>query len=81
MGDGGALFGGREGVYRVTDMDAVIRSCVEGLWASLVVQTVKNLPVMWETWVQSLDWEDPLEKEMDRREWLPTPGLLPGEFH
>ena len=23
---------------------------------------VKNLPVMWETWVQSLHWEDPLEK-------------------
>ena len=26
--------------------------------------TVKNLPAMWETWVQSLGWEDPLEKEM-----------------
>ena len=23
---------------------------------------VKNLPVMWETWVQSLGWEDPLEE-------------------
>ena len=32
--------------------------------ASLVAQSVKNLPVMWETRVQSLDWEDPLEKEM-----------------
>ena len=32
--------------------------------ASLVAQMVKNLPAMWETWVQSLDWEDPLEKEM-----------------
>ena len=31
-------------------------------WASLVAQLVKNLPVMWETWVQSLEWEDPLEK-------------------
>ena len=30
--------------------------------ASLVAQLVKNLPAMWETWVQSLDWEDPLEK-------------------
>ena len=30
--------------------------------ASLVTQLVKNLPAMWETWVQSLDWEDPLEK-------------------
>ena len=25
---------------------------------------VKRLPVMWETWVQSLGWEEPLEKEM-----------------
>ena len=32
--------------------------------ASLVAQTVKCLPVMRETWVQSLGWEDPLEKEM-----------------
>ena len=29
----------------------------------LVAQLVKNLPAMWETWVQSLGWEDPLEKE------------------
>ena len=29
--------------------------------ASLVAQLVKNLPVMWETWVRSLGWEDPLE--------------------
>ena len=32
--------------------------------ASLVAQTVKNLPAMQETRVQSLGWEDPLEKEM-----------------
>ena len=32
--------------------------------ASLVAQTVKNLPAMWETWVQSLGWEDPLETKM-----------------
>ena len=31
-------------------------------WASLVVQLVKNLPAKRETWVQSLGWEDPLEK-------------------
>ena len=31
-------------------------------WVSLVAQMVKNLPAMWETWVQSLSWEDPLEK-------------------
>ena len=32
--------------------------------SSLVAQAVKNLPAMWETWVQSLGWEDLLEKEM-----------------
>ena len=31
-------------------------------WASLVAQQVKHLPAMWETWVRSLGWEDPLEK-------------------
>ena len=30
----------------------------------LVAQRVKHLPTMWETWVQSLGQEDPLEKEM-----------------
>jgi len=34
----------------------------------MVTQMVKNLPAMWETQVQSLGWEDPLEKE-----WQPTP--------
>ena len=33
-------------------------------WASLVAQSVKNLPAMQETWVPSLGWEDPLEEEM-----------------
>ena len=32
------------------------------LWASLVAQLVKNPPAMQEIWVQSLGWEDPLEK-------------------
>ena len=32
--------------------------------ASLVAQTVKNLPTMWKTWVQSLGGEDPLEEGM-----------------
>ena len=30
--------------------------------SSLVAQMVKRLPTMWETWVQFLGWEDPLEK-------------------
>ena len=31
-------------------------------WASLVAQLAKNPPAMQETWVRSLDWENPLEK-------------------
>ena len=33
-------------------------------WASPVAQILKNPPAMWETWVQSLSWEDPLEVGM-----------------
>ena len=45
-------------------------------WASLVAQLVKNPPAMRETWVQSLGWEDPLEKGK-----ATTPVFWPGEFH
>ena len=45
------------------------RSAGEGIgyplqysWASLVAQLVNNPPAMWETWVGSLGWEDPLKK-------------------
>ena len=31
-------------------------------WASVVTQLIKNLPAMWETWVRSLGWENPMEK-------------------
>ena len=41
-----------------------------------MAQTVKRLPVMQETRLQSLGGEDPLEKE-----WQPTPVLLPGKSH
>ena len=52
------------------------------LWASLMAQTVKNLPAGWETLVQSLGWEDPLEEEMAthsrilawRIPWTEEPG-------
>ena len=33
-------------------------------WASLVAESVKNLPTLWETWVRSLGGEDPLEEGM-----------------
>ena len=50
--------------------------------SSLVAQLVKNLPAMWETWVESLGWEDPQVGKIPwRREWLPTPVFLPGESH
>ena len=34
----------------------------EMIGVSLVAQIVKSLPAMWEIWVQSLGWEDPLEE-------------------
>ena len=59
------------------------RSAGEGIghplqysWASLVAQLVKSLPAMWETGIQSLFWEDPLENEK-----AITPVFWPGEFH
>jgi len=63
---------GKESACNAGDLNlipALGRSPGEGIgyslqysWASLEVQLVKNLPAMWETWVQSLGWEDPLEK-------------------
>ena len=52
--------------------------------ASLVAQKLKHLPAVQETWVQSLGWEDPLEKEMAtdssllawRIPWMEEPGGL-----
>ena len=54
------------------------------LRASVVAQRLKCLPAMWETWVRSLGWEDPLEKEMAtyssilawRTPWTEEPGRL-----
>ena len=56
----------------------------DGLWASLVAQRLKCLSPMWETWVRSLGWEDPLEKEMVTHSsilawrilWMEKPGRL-----
>ena len=52
--------------------------------ASLVAQTIKHLPTIWETWLWSLDREDPLEKEMATHFsilawkilWMEEPGRL-----
>ena len=46
---------------------------------NLLVQQVKNLPAVQgiqETWVWSLGWEDPLEKEMATHSWTQEPGKL-----
>ena len=39
--------------------------CMGVLRDSLVAQTAKSLPAMWQTWVRSLGWEDPLEEGRD----------------
>ena len=44
--------------------------------ASLVAQKINRLPAMQETWVRSLGWEDPLEKEMATHS-----SILAGKFH
>ena len=57
--------------------------CICGL-AFLVAQMVKNLPVVWETWVRSLGWKDSLEKGSAthssilawRIPWTEEPGRL-----
>ena len=41
------------------------KAFLNGHWASLVVQRLKRLPAVWETWVQSLGGEEPLEKGMN----------------
>jgi len=54
------------------------------IYGSLVAQSVKNLPAMQETWVQSLGQEGPLEKEMETHSsvlawkipWTEEPGRL-----
>ena len=62
---------GKESTCNAGDPDFILgsgRSAGEGIgyplqysWASLEAQLVKS-PAMWETWDQSLVWEDPLEK-------------------
>ena len=91
---------GKESVCNAGDPDSIPglgRSPGEGIgyplqysWASLVAQTIKNLPAMQETWVRSLGREDPLEEGMAthssilawripwilRGEWTEEPGGL-----
>ena len=67
-------------------LDFIIVICytLQYSWASLVAQLVKNLPAMRETWIESLGWKDPLEKEIVthssilawRIPWTEKPGTL-----
>ena len=67
---------GKESACNAEDTSSIPglrRSSDEGIvyplqcyWASLVAQLVKNLPVVWETWVQSLGWEDPPQERKDK---------------
>ena len=71
-------------VHGVAESDRNERLSLSLLWASLLAQMVKNLPAMWETQVQSLDQEDPLEKGMATHSrilawsipWTEEPGGL-----
>ena len=85
---------GKESTCSAGDLDLIpgsgrppgegIGYLVQYSWASLVAQSVKNPPAMWETWVWSLGWEDPLEKGMAtqssilawRTPWAEEPGRL-----
>ena len=63
---------GKESAYNVGDPGSIPwlgRSAGEGIgylfwysWACLVAQLVKKPPAMWDTWLLSLGWEEPLEK-------------------
>ena len=77
---------GKEAVCKAGDIGLIPgswRSTGEGIGyslqcsqASLVAWLVNNPPAVWETWVQSLVWEDPLEKGK-----VYTSIFWPGEFH
>ena len=72
------------------DFQCCVNFCCMAKWfgytdrASLVAQIVKNMPSIQEIWVQSLGWEDPLEKEMATHSsslawrvlWTEEPGRL-----
>ena len=70
------------GLQRVGHEWATQHACTH--WISLMAKTVKHLPTMWETRLQSLAWEDSLEKEMATHcsvlawkiPWMEEPGRL-----
>ena len=65
-----------KGFFYLTYFFIILTFCSSTFWASLVAQTVKNLPATQESWfdlwVGKIPW---------KREWLPTPVFLPRKFH
>ena len=82
----GSLVGCRLWGHTESDMTEVTQQQQQqGLcWVSLMDQTVKNPPAMWEAWLGFLGWEDPLEEDMAthfsilawRIPWTEEPGGL-----
>ena len=78
------LENGRARILTQVNLCIVFLSTIHTTWASLVVQTVKNLPAVLETQVRSLGQEDPVEKGMAthssilawRIPWTEEPGGL-----
>ena len=81
---------GHQSFFKINSLSLCLPSNLKFLptfssqWASLVAQTVRNPPAMWTTCVQSLGWEDTLEKGMATRSsilawrisWTEKPGGL-----
>ena len=75
---------GREGDGREVQEGMDICVPMADSWASFVAQSVKKLPAVQKTWVRSLGWKDPLEKEMAtyssiltwKISWTEEPGGL-----
>ena len=65
----------RSGIAESHDNSSLLRDLHTVFQASLVAQLVKNPPAIWETWVRSLRWEDPLEKGKATHS-----SIRPGEF-
>ena len=71
-----------ESLLQPTTLTCLIKGCIIFSWASLVAETVKSLPAMWEAGVQYLGEEESLEKEMAthssilacRIPWTEEPG-------
>ena len=55
-----------------TTLIKVENNIYQMLLCALVAQSVKDLSATWETWVSSLGWEDPLEKEMATHSSIPA---------